>query len=301
MNILLIGREGQIAWELRRTLACLGEVIALDHHTHPLAVDLADPDSLRAAADEIRPHLIVNAGAYTAVDKAEEESGLAHAINAVAPGVLAEQAKRLGAGLIHYSTDYVFPGDANTPYREDNATGPQSVYGRSKLDGEIAIAQIGAPHIILRTAWVYGTRGRNFLLTMLRLLRERDVVRVVNDQIGAPTWSRLIAEATALLIAQTRQGDRFAPEDRGSICHMTCGGQTSWYGFAQAIREYAVNAGLLPEGAGVVEPISSDEYPTLARRPTYSVLSNERFFVQYGLSLPDWRATLQLCMAEMFR
>jgi dTDP-4-dehydrorhamnose reductase len=300
MKILLIGREGQIAWELRRTLACLGEIIALDRHTHPLAVDLAEPDSLRIATSEIRPHLIVNAGAYTVVDQAEEESELAHAINAIAPGVLAEQAKRLGAGLIHYSTDYVFAGDARTPYREDDATGPQSVYGRSKLAGEIAIAQVGAPHIILRTAWVYGTRGRNFLLTMLRLLRERDVIRVVNDQIGAPTWSRLIAEATALLIAQTREGDRFAPDDHGGIYHLTCSGQTSWYGFGEAIREYAIASGLLSEGSGVVKPIPSAEYPTLARRPTYSVLSNERFFTQYGLRLPDWRATLQLCMAEMF-
>lgn len=299
MKILLIGREGQVAWELRRTLACLGEVVALDRQSRPLSVDLADPDSLRTAVREVRPDLIVNAAAYTAVDRAEEEQVLAYAINAVAPGVLAEQAKAIGAVLIHYSTDYVFPGDASTPYHEDDTTGPHGVYGRSKLAGETAIAQVGAPHVILRTAWVYGTRGRNFLLTMLRLMRERASISVVNDQIGAPTWSRLIAETTALLIAQAREGKRFVPGGREGVYHLTCGGQTSWHDFAQAIRDQAIGTGLLPETCARLEPIPSHEYPTPARRPAYSVLGNDKLATHYGLRLPDWHEALNLCLADM--
>lgn len=299
MKILLIGREGQLAFELRRTLACLGEVIALDRRSQPLAVDVADPYSLRAAVREVRPDLIVNAAAYTAVDKAEEEQGLAWAINAHGPGVLAEQAKAIGAGLIHYSTDYVFSGDGTCPYHEDDVTGPQNVYGCSKLEGETAVAQVGAPHIILRTAWVYGARGRNFLLTMLRLLREREVVRVVDDQIGSPTWSRLLAEATALLIAQARVGDRFVPGNRQGVYHLTCSGQTSWYGFAHAIREQAIATGLLSSDCAKLEPISSHEYPTPAHRPVYSVLNNGKLATHYGLRLPGWREALNLCLAEV--
>lgn len=298
MKILLIGRAGQVAWELRRTLACLGEVVALDRRSKPLAIDLSDPDSIRAATTAIKPDLIVNAAAYTAVDKAEQESDLAFRINAVAPGVLAEQALKLGAGLIHYSTDYVFPGIAQTPYRETDATGPQSVYGRSKLAGEEAIAQVGAPHYILRTAWVYGARGHNFLLTMLRLMRERELVRVVDDQLGAPTWSRLIAEATALLIAQSLEGGRFSPRERGGIYHLTCGGQASWNEFARTIRETALASGLLPENCARVEPIPSSEYPTPAQRPAYSVLSNDKLAEQFGLRLPDWQEVLALCLED---
>ncbi|QSA98226.1 dTDP-4-dehydrorhamnose reductase [Methylococcus sp. EFPC2] len=296
MKILLIGREGQVAWELRRTLACLGEVVALDRHSHPLAVDLADAASLRAACAEVKPDLIVNAAAYTAVDRAEGDQALAYAVNAVAPGVLAEQAKALNAGLIHYSTDYVFPGDVHEPHRETDATGPQSVYGRSKLAGETAIAQVGASHVILRTAWVYGMRGHNFLLTMLRLMKEREVLRVVNDQFGAPTWSRLIAEATALLIAQASEGERFATGGRDGIYHLSCAGQTSWHDFAQAIRERGIAQGLLSDNCARLEAISSAEYPTPARRPAYSVLSNDRLSAHYGLRLPDWREALALCL-----
>jgi len=298
MKILLAGREGQVAWELRRTLACLGEVVALDRKT-PLRLDLADADSIKNAVETVRPGLIVNAAAYTAVDKAEQDRDAAFAVNAEAPGLLAEQALRFGAGLVHYSTDYVFPGDAHAPYRETDATGPQGTYGASKLAGEQAIAATGAPHYILRTAWVYGNRGGNFLLTMLRLMRERELVRVVGDQLGAPTWSRLIAEATALLIARSLDAEgRFAPGERGGIYHLSCGGQASWFEFAQAIRAAGLEAGLLAETCARVERIPSSEYPTPAKRPAYSVLSNDKLFAAFGLRLPDWREALRLCLAE---
>jgi dTDP-4-dehydrorhamnose reductase len=298
MKILVVGRQGQIAWELRRTLACLGEVIALDRSTSPLSVDLSNPDSICAATEAVRPNLIVNAAAYTAVDKAEQEEELAFRINAAAPGILAEQALKLGAGLIHYSTDYVFQGDGQAPYRETDATGPQGVYGRSKLAGEQAIAEVGAAHYILRTAWVYGVRGHNFLLTMLRLMRERELVRVVDDQFGAPTWSRLIAEATALMINCSTEGGLFQAKERSGIYHLTCAGRTSWYEFARAIRESAVAARLLTEDCARIEPIPTAGYPTPAKRPAYSVLSNQRLSDRFGLNMPDWTDALELCLAD---
>lgn len=296
MKILITGRDGQVAWELRRTLACLGEVTALDRRS---GLDLADADSIRKATETVQPDLIVNAAAYTAVDKAEQDQANAHAVNGEAPGILAEQALKLGAGLIHYSTDYVFPGDADKPYREGDATGPQGEYGRSKLAGEQAIAATGVPHYTLRTAWVYGNRGGNFLLTMLRLMRERELLRVVNDQLGAPTWSRMIAEATALLIARSLDAEgRFTPGGRSGIYHLSAGGQGSWFEFAGAIREAGLALGLLPETCARLEGIPSSEYPTPAKRPAYSVLSNDKLFETFGLRLPDWREGLGLCLAE---
>ncbi len=298
MKILLIGREGQVAWELRRTLACLGEVVALDRRSIPLSLDLADADSIRKAAETVEPNLIVNAAGYTAVDKAEQDGDMAFAINAQACEILAGQALKLGAGLIHYSTDYVFPGDASTPYRETDATGPQGVYGAGKLAGEQVITASGVPHYILRTAWIYGNRGGNFLLTMLRLMRERQLLRVVHDQIGSPTWSRMIAEATALIIAQSLENGRFVPGDKSGTYHLTNGGQTSWFEFAQAIREEGIASGLLPETCARVEGIPSSEYPTPAKRPAYSVLNNTKLDEVFNLRLPDWREALGLCVAE---
>ena len=297
MKILLIGRDGQVAWELRRSLACLGETIALDRRSTPV-LDLADPDSIRASIRQIRPGLIVNAAAYTAVDRAEQENDLAFRINAEAPGILAEEALAIGAGLIHYSTDYVFPGDGEMPYREDDPVGPQNAYGRSKLAGEEAIRQVGAPHFILRTAWVYGRRGQNFLLTMLRLMKERELVRIVDDQHGAPTWSRIIAESTALMIARSSANERFEPGDRQGVYHLSCGGRTSWYGFAARIRDHALEKGLLAEPAARLEPIPSANYPTPARRPKYSVLSNEKLFNRFRLTLPNWDQALRFCLDE---
>lgn len=298
MKILLTGREGQVAWELRRSLACFGEVVAVGRESAPLALDLADADSIRRVTETVKPDLIVNPAAYTAVDKAEQDREMAHAVNALAPGILAEQALKLGAGLIHYSTDYVFPGNAKMPYREDDATDPQSVYGASKLAGEEAIIATGAPHFILRTAWVYGNRGSNFLLTMLRLLREREFVRVVNDQMGSPTWSRLIAEATALIIAQSIENGRFIVSHWEGIYHLTSGGQTSWYEFALSIREIGLRFGLLPETCARLEAIPSSEYPTPAKRPANSVLSNQKLADTFGLRLPDWREALGLCLEQ---
>lgn len=298
MKVLIVGRGGQLAWELRRTLACFGEVVALDRHSEP-AIDLAEPGAVAAVVRAVRPDLIVNAAAYTAVDRAEQEPELVWKVNAEAPALLAAEAARLGVGLIHYSTDYVFPGDGAVPYREDDPVGPRNVYGRSKLAGEQAIAASGAAHVILRTAWVYGVRGQNFMKTMLRLMAERELVRVIDDQLGAPTWVRMIAEATAVLVARSLRSGVPDLADASGIYHLTCSGQTSWYGFACAIREQAVAAGLLPETAARVEAIPTSEYPTPAKRPAYSVLDLSTLEERFGIAPPDWRHALELCLADL--
>ena len=299
MKILLIGRNGQLAWELMRTLACLGSVIAIDRKSHPVAIDLVNKDSISAAVQTIAPGLIVNASAYTAVDRAEQESEDAYRVNAHAPGILAELAVELNAGLIHYSTDYVFNGNAEHPYSEEMQPEPQSVYGASKLAGESAIVSIGPQHLIFRTAWVYGHRRNNFLLTVLRLLREKDSISIVRDQIGAPTWARQIAEATALAIAKCAVKGQFRPDARSGIYHMTCGGQTSWYGFAQKINEISGDNGLLGELCAEIYPVTTAEYPTDAVRPAYSVLSNDKFENEFNLRLPNWKISLDMCLSDV--
>jgi dTDP-4-dehydrorhamnose reductase len=292
VTVLLTGAEGQVGWELARALAPLGPVTALGRSE----LDLADADAIRRAVRACRPRLIVNAAAYTLVDKAEDEPELAEAINGRAPGILAEEAKRVGAAVVHYSTDYVFDGRGNRPYREDDRVAPLNAYGRTKLSGEQAVAGGGAPHLIFRTAWVYAGRGRNFLKTMQRLAAERDELRVVSDQVGAPTWARLIAEATALSLAATRRPDGWeALAERGGLYHLTCGGETSWHGFAQAIVAQAP-----PRSDGRradVIAITTDDYPTRAARPGYSVLDCGRLEAAFGLRLPDWRDALRLCLA----
>lgn len=297
MKILLIGHEGQVAWELRRTLACLGNVTALGRTTQP-SLDLTQPDDIRDTLRALQPKLIVNAAAYTAVDKAEQDREAAYCINAVAVAILAEEAKLLGAVLIHYSTDYVFPGNAKHPYGEEDAVGPLAVYGQSKLAGEEAIRQAGIHHLILRTAWVYGGRGQNFLLTMLRLMRERDTLGIVNDQLGAPTWSRLIAEATALMVTQCIRDGYFLLGDKSGTYHLTCGGETSWLGFAEQIRTLGIAEGLLDETAAKLNPIPTSAYPTPAQRPAYSVLSNDKLAREFGITVPDWDEALPLCLAD---
>ncbi|WP_022949234.1 dTDP-4-dehydrorhamnose reductase [Methylohalobius crimeensis] len=292
--ILLLGRNGQVAWELRRTLAPLGQVVALDRRSEP-ALDLSWPDGLADVVRTLKPGLIVNAAAYTAVDRAEQEPELAQRINTVAPGVLAEEAKRIGAGLVHFSTDYVFTGDADRPYHEDDTTGPQGVYGRTKLKGEEAIRACGGNYWILRTAWVYGGRGHNFLLTMLRLMGERSQLGIVDDQIGSPTWSRWIAEASAQMLARTRLN----LQESAGIYHLTCDGQTSWYGFACKIRELAVEQGLLPNSAARIDAITSADFPTPAKRPAYSVLDHHRLEDYFGLRLPAWESGLAACLEGM--
>ena len=286
MKILLTGSSGQVGYELERSLQGLGEVVAVDRSR----MDLADLDQVRAVIRTVKPQLIVNPAAYTAVDKAESEPALAHRINAEAPGVMAEEAKKLGAALVHYSTDYVFPGNQPGARVENDATGPVNVYGASKLAGEQAIAAAGVPHLIFRTSWVYGMRGRNFLLTMLRLGKERDELRVVNDQHGAPTWSRTIADTTALVLAQARQGGDAWWDEHGGIYHLSSQGETTWFDFTRAILEQAGIACRLV-------PIATADYPVAAKRPEFSVLSSQRLMEQF-CRLPDWQEALRLCMTQ---
>jgi dTDP-4-dehydrorhamnose reductase len=287
MRILVTGKEGQVGWELRRTLAVLGEVIAVDR----TQLDLSNPEQAASVMRDLKPNVIVNAAAYTAVDKAESEEGLARAINALTPGAMAAEAKKLGALFIHYSTDYVFDGTATKPYIESDNVAPVSAYGRTKEEGERLIRESGANHLILRTAWVYGIRGKNFLLTMLRLAKERDRLRVVGDQIGSPTWSRLIAEATAALISQA--GDKPVQD----TLNLTSQGHTSWQGFASAIVEHGAKLGLCPPIP--IDAIGTEDYPTPAHRPAYSVLSGDKLKANYSVALPDWNAALQLCLADL--
>ena len=284
-RILLTGIDGQVGHELRRALQPLGEVIALDR----TALDLAQPDHIRDIVRTVGPDVIVNPAAYTAVDQAESEAELALAINGAAPGILAEEAKRLNALLVHYSTDYVFDGAKPSPYGEDDPVGPINSYGRSKLAGEREIEAAGCRHLVFRTCWVYGLRGRNFLRTMLRLAAEHDELRVVADQFGAPTWARLIAEATALALA------RHAGQQ--GIYHLAAAGATSWHGFAAAIVGHAHRTGLLAK-APPVRRLSSAEYPTPARRPANSRLDCARLEQDFGLRLPDWETQLRLCLDD---
>jgi dTDP-4-dehydrorhamnose reductase len=285
MRILLTGCAGQLGRELKRSLCCLGEVIACDRQEF----DLADPDALRDAVRDAAPAVIVNAAAHTAVDKAESEPELAMAINAIAPGVLAEEAKRLGALLIHYSTDYVFDGTKPAPYTEDDSPAPLSVYGRSKREGELAIAAADGRHLIFRTSWVYGLHGANFMKTMLRLGKERDELRVVGDQIGAPTWSRHLADVTALVLARK--------DIPNGLYHLAAAGETSWHGYAEAIFAEARRAGLLNKSP-VVHRITSADYPLPAARPANSRLDCSRFRRDFDLTLPDWRTGLIDCLAD---
>lgn len=282
MRVLVTGAAGQLGAELAGALAPLGEVTG----TGRAELDLADPSAIAAFVRELRPALIVNAGAYTAVDLAEKEAALAHAVNAVAPGVLAEEAKRAGAVLVHYSTDYVFDGTASAPYAEDDPVNPVSVYGRTKLAGEAAVSQSGADAIVLRTSWVYGRRGRNFLLTMQRLADEGRPIRVVDDQTGTPNWCRELARATARIVARGLP----ALADRRGLYHLTARGTTTWYGFARAI--------LADRPAVRIVPIATAEYPTAARRPAWSVLDTGRFERTFGFALPHWTESLSECLVS---
>lgn len=284
-TILLTGAGGQVGFELARSLARHGEVTATDR----AALDLADADAIVAAVRQLRPRLIVNAGAYTAVDLAETEREAAFAVNARAPGILADEAKRLDAVLIHYSTDYVFDGLSTTPYAEDAPANPLNVYGESKYQGECAVAQSGACALVFRTGWVYGARGRNFLLTILRLARERDELRIVADQHGTPNWCRTLSDAATAVVAR---GLPWLAE-RAGLYHVTSSGETTWHGFAQAIVDQS------PGPRPRVVPIPSSAYPTPARRPAYGVLSSRKFETTFGYVLPDWRSGLATCRSGM--
>ena len=295
-RILVTGRDGQVGFELIRSLSGKGQVIAVGREQ----MDLSRPDAIRRVVREISPDLIVNTAAYTAVDQAESEPELAMAVNGVAPGILGEESKRLGAALIHFSTDYVFDGSKTEPYAEDDAPCPINVYGRTKLAGERAIQAVDVPHLILRTSWVYGMRGKNFLLTILRLAQERDELRIVDDQIGAPTWSRALAEATQGILARLGYGKPGFIEDcaeHGGVYHLSAAGQTTWHGFAAAILEQAASKEIgLIDRVPALRPISSEEYPVPARRPSYSVLGNAKLERAFGVAMPDWKDSLAECI-----
>lgn len=292
--ILITGVNGQVGHELQQTLSSLGIVTALDRSR----LDLADPDAIRSLVQEVKPAVIVNPAAYTAVDKAESEPELAFAINAVAPGVLAEEAARCGALLVHYSTDYVFDGCKRLPYAESDETNPLGVYGQSKLAGEQAIRAVGAPHLILRTSWVYGPRGRNFLRTIIQLAQQREELRIVADQMGAPTSSRAIANAAAVMLGGWQ-------EEKSGTYHLTCAGETSWYGFAQAIlRFYEAHRATqgwpqLKVNADGLQAITTAEYPTPAARPAYSVLNNAKLQLAFQVSMPMWSEALSAVMRDL--
>ena len=294
MRILVTGRDGQLGWELERALRPLGEVVAVGRAD----CDLARPAQVREAIRAAHPQLVVNAAAYTAVDQAESEPALAQAINGDAPGLIAQEAKRLGAALIHYSTDYVFDGRKATPYVETDATNPLSVYGRTKLAGEQAIAAAGVPHLILRTSWVYAARGRNFVRTILRLARERPTITVVDDQWGAPTWARTIAEATSSIVAHARAvgndvGAAFV--EHGGIHHLTAVGATTWYEFARAVLEQVADPARRLQR---LLPIASIDYVTAAARPANSRLDCSRVTRSWGLTLPAWDVALAACLRD---
>lgn len=286
MKILLTGASGQVGYELERSLQILGEVVA----PRRAAMDLSDPDQVRHTVRAVRPSLIVNAAAYTAVDRAESEPALAWRINAEAPAVLAAEARALGAAMIQFSTDYVFDGSKQGAWCESDQPAPLNVYGHSKLAGEQAVEQAGIAHLILRTSWVYSMRGNNFLRTMLRLARERGELRVVADQIGAPTWSRTIADTTARLLTAADIGGHPWWDEHSGLYHLACQGHTSWHGFAEAI----VAAAGLP---CPVLPIASADYPQAARRPANSRLDCSRLISRFG-PIPDWETALSLCIAE---
>ena len=305
-KILLTGKGGQLGSELHCLLPRLGDLVAPDRRE----LDLLDPDSIRRVVRNIRPQLIVNAAAYTAVDAAEGDEANAYAVNAIAPAVLAEEAKKLGAAVVHYSTDYVFDGAKAAPYEEMDPANPISVYGKTKLAGEQAIRSTGVPHLIFRTAWVYATRGRNFLLTILRLATEKEELRIVRDQIGAPTWSVEIAAATTKILAQVieRGSATSAFSEVSGTYHLTAAGETTWYDFARAILGeassmpqgipwFAAATGGHPLITRRIIPITTREHPTPASRPAYSVLSNSLLTRTFGVRMEDWRTQLRLGFA----
>lgn len=292
-TIMLTGAGGQVGGELVRTLSLLGHVVACTRSELPLECG----DRIREFVRMLRPQAIVNAAAYTAVDLAEREPERARLVNGVAPGILAEEAARCGALMVHFSTDYVFDGEKRAPYVDDDEPRPLGQYGLSKLEGERAVAAVGGPHVTFRTGWIYGARGKNFLRTILQLARERPELRVVDDQVGAPTWSRVVAEAVALALAGARRDGSFTlPASACGIHHLTAAGQVSWHGFASAIlsqvparSEYACRT---------VVAVSSAEYPTPARRPAYSVLDNARVGEVFGIRLPHWESQLAMFFGE---
>jgi dTDP-4-dehydrorhamnose reductase len=291
-DILLLGRNGQLGHELQRLLSARFDVQALAS----AELDLKDADAIRRAIGEARPSLIVNTAAYTAVDRAESDREAAFAVNATAPGVIAESAKSVGAGLVHFSTDFVFDGTRRQPYGEEDETGPLNVYGASKLAGEEAVRASGVAHLVFRTSWLYATRGTNFLLTISRLLREREKLTVVSDQTGSPTWVGELARLVDAVLPGEPAALAAFTRDHGGLYHLSCEGAVSWYTFAVRIREQLLARG---ETVCPIEPIPSSEYQTPARRPAYSVLSKAKFRARFGLEPLAWDAALVEAFATM--
>jgi len=302
LKIVIVGRNGQLAWEANQRFQGLGRIICVGRPE----IDLLDINGLREEIRRIRPSIIVNAAAYTAVDQAQSEPEVATKINSEAPAAMAEEAKRLDALFITYSTDYVFDGKSATPYRESDPTAPLNVYGASKLSGEQAVEAVGGNYLIFRTSWVYGARGKNFLKTILKLVAERPELKIVNDQMGAPTWSRDLADATRKIIEQLAaraESENISISetlgDRRGIYHMTSAGSVSWYGFAAAIVEEMEKRGLSKSALAELVPIPSSEYPTPAARPHNSRLCNEKLKNAFGVMLPAWRESLASVMNEL--
>lgn len=298
MKILLFGRGGQVGWELQRSLSVLGELVALDfdaaHNPNGLCGDFSNLNGLAETIRGVKPDVIVNSAAHTAVDKAESEPDFARKLNALAPGVLAEEAKKLGAWLVHYSTDYVFDGSGSSPWHESDATGPLSVYGLTKLEGEQLVA-INPKHLTLRTSWVYATRGGNFAKTMLRLASERESLSVINDQFGAPTSAELLADVTSHALRMVMQ----KPELAG-LYHCVAGGETSWHGYAQYVLSQAKALGaVLKAGPDQVAATSTASYPTPAKRPLNSRLNTQKLQTTFGLTLPHWQQGVARMLTEI--
>ena len=295
MKILLFGKGGQVGWELQRSLAPLGELVAVDFDSTELCGDFTNLAGITQTVRTVAPDVIVNAAAHTAVDKAESEPDLAHTINADAPGVLATEAQRGGAWLVHYSTDYVFDGSGTTPWTENSPTGPLSVYGKTKLDGEDAIRTSGCKHLIFRTSWVYAARGGNFAKTMLRLAKERDRLTVIDDQIGAPTGADLLADVTAHAL----RAALLRPE-LGGLYHLVANGETSWHGYANYVIEQARTAGVeLKVAPGAIDPVSSSAFATAAVRPHNSRLNTEHLQKAFNINLPAWQAGVKRMISEI--
>lgn len=289
-RILVPGRNGQVGWELLTALAPLGTVIGVDLDQ----MDLANPDSIRRVIRDTKPGIIVNAAAYTAVDKAESEPDVAMQVNGVAPGIIAEEAKRLAAILVHYSTDYVFDGESGRAYTEEDAPNPVNAYGRSKLAGERAIKAVGGQYLILRSSWVYSARGSNFVLTVLRLAREKSELAMVDDQSGSPTWARALAKATAELLRRKELITR-----ESGVYHLTAGGHTSRYAFAKAIIDAMKEVSGIPDGWAIVKPITTDRYPLPARRPPHPITSTARIKGVFGIEMPRWEDQLRSCLTDL--
>jgi len=295
MKILLLGKNGQVGWELQRSLAPLGELVALDSGSREYCGDFTDLQGIAETVRAIAPDIIVNAAAHTAVDKAESEAELARTINALAPGVLAQEAKELDAWLVHYSTDYVFDGSGEKPWLETDSTGPLSVYGATKLEGEQLIQQSGCKHLIFRTSWVYGARGGNFAKTMLRLAQERDSLKVIDDQMGAPTGADLLADVTAHSIRTAQRN----PEVSG-LYHLVAAGETSWHGYAIFVLDFAKRAGMpLKVASDAVLAVPTSAFPTPAKRPHNSRLNTEKLQHTFDLHLPDWQKGVERMLTEI--